>query len=488
MTSPSSSPVDHTISSAWEQEGHRISPALDFQASALVIGADPIATAEAALGIARAHARRRRVCVADVVGELKPIEDLLPPDVEYGLMDAFLQGVSLNKVARPVDPARNLLVMPSGARPIEYEAILSSPRWAQLATGFRDAGALLLVIAPPDAPGVGRAATTLGGVVLVGDVRAPAGAPVFAHVRVETMEPPADAPPPMSDAQFDEAFSTLHADDPPPNRAATTARPTPEMLETVQPAGAHPVPFWIAIGVAATVAIGFAIWAADHYVPRDTGAAPLAAASEPAAADSAGGQTALAGDSTAGAATDSGAAGGRPAEDVAAGTAIANPDDQSRAAAYSVAVAEAANQTGANVIIDAQARRGAPALTVAPERGQPASGPFLVVSGAFAQRTGADSLLRALRRRGALKPGQGHVEQLPLALLIQSGVSRDRAEFFVHGYRLKGLPVYALAQPDGTVNLYAGAFDAIDAAQPLLYTLRDNGDQPRVAYRIGSTF
>jgi len=153
-----SSPLDHTITSAWEQEGQRISPALDFRASALIVGSDPVAAAEVALGIARAQARRRRVCVADVVGELKPIEDLIPFDFEYGLMDAFFQGVSLNKVAFPVDPARNLLLLPSGPKPIDHDGILASARWASLAAGFRDAGALLLVIAPYDSAGTTPAA------------------------------------------------------------------------------------------------------------------------------------------------------------------------------------------------------------------------------------------------------------------------------------------------------------------------------------------
>jgi hypothetical protein len=486
--------MDHTISSAWEQEGQRIAPALDFRSSALVIGADAIAAVEVALGIARAHARRRRVCVADVVGELRPIEDLLPADVEYGLMDAFFQGVSLNRVARAVDPAGNLLVMPSGPRPIDYDGILGSPRWAQLAAGFRDAGALLLVVAPPDAAGAAHAATALDGVVLVGDVAAPAGSFVLAHARVESMEPLAQPPAPVSDAGFDEELSGLSASGARGGAPASTVHVTPEMLETVQPAGAHAVPFWIGIAVAAVVAIGLAMWGADRYVPGARTGPSNAGASQPPAAESAAGQTALpnetAGANTAGTARmpENTLPPISASADVAAGTAVANPADSSEAAAFAVAIAEASNETSANVIIDAQAQRGLGALTLSPEQGQPASGPRLVVTGAFGQRASADSLLRALRRRGVLGSAQGHVTRLPLALLIQTGVARDRVDFFVHAYRLKGLPVYALVQSDGSANLYAGAFDVIDAAQPMLYTLRANGEQPRVAYRIGSAF
>jgi len=80
------------------------------------------------------------------------------------------------------------------------------------------------------------------------------------------------------------------------------------------------------------------------------------------------------------------------------------------------------------------------------------------------------------------------VTSLPLTILVQAGVARDQAAMFTHGYHLKGLPVYALLQSDGSVNLYAGAFDSIDAAQPLLYRFQANGDQPRLAYRIGRVF
>lgn len=468
-----SSPLDHTITSAWEQEGQRIATALDFRASALVVGSDPVAAAEVALGMARAQARRRRVCVADVVGELKPIEDLIPFDFEYGLMDAFFQGVSLNKVAYPVDPARNLLLLPSGPKPIDYDGILASPRWVSLAAGFRDAGALLLVIAPDDAGGTAHAAIATDGVVLVGDTPAPAGAPVLAHARIETMEPLDEATMPVSDAQFDERLASAAA-------APTVRRPTPPKLFSMQPLGGRPAPYWVGIGVAAVVVIGVATWAADRYIAGPTPNANATLASG-AMADSAGGQAALPRGPI-----DSGTA--RMPDDVAAGTGLANPADSARAAAFTVAIAEVTSRSSANVMIDAQAAKGLPALTISPERGQPANGPMLVVTGAFDTRTAADSLLRALRGRGALRASQGHVTAQPLTLLIQTGVARDQAAFFTHGYRLKGLPVYALLQSDGSVNLYAGAFDTVDAAQPLLYAFRANGDQPRVAYRLGRVF
>ncbi len=475
-----SSPLDHTITSAWEQEGQRIASALDFRASALVIGSDPVAAAEVALGMARAQARRRRVCVADVVGELKPIEDLVPLDFEYGLMDAFFQGVSLNKVAYPVDPARNLLLLPSGPKPIDYDGILASPRWASLAAGFRDAGALLLVIAPDDVGATEAAALATDGIVLVGDAHAPPGAPLLAHARVETMEPVDDGASVVSDAQFEEQLAQPVATAPP-------ARTAPELLATVRQLGARPVPFWAGIAAAAVAVIAIATWAADRYVPRNSPNAQASRAADAPAAESAAGQAAL---SHAGSAPPDSGTARLPdaAADVAAGTLAANPTDSAHASAYSVAIAEVSSGSSANALIDDQSRKGLPALTVSPEEGKPATGPMLVVTGAFETRFAADSLLRVLRQRRLLRPAQGHVTSLPLTILVQSGVARDQAAMFTHGYHLKGLPVYALLQRDGSVNLYAGAFESIDAAQPLLYRFQANGDQPRVAYRIGRVF
>jgi hypothetical protein len=74
---------------------------------------------------------------------------------------------------------------------------------------------------------------------------------------------------------------------------------------------------------------------------------------------------------------------------------------------------------------------------------------------------------------------------VPFALLVQKGVAADRVSVFMNGYHLKGLPVYALVQRDGSLNVYAGAFETVDAARGLLATFRAGGDTPRVAYRTG---
>ncbi|MBK5189656.1 MAG: hypothetical protein JJD97_15545, partial [Gemmatimonadaceae bacterium] len=175
------------ILSMWEAEGHRHGEAFDACAGAVVIGEQPSTAAEVALGIARVQARRRRVAVADAVGELGPLEDLVPMDAPYGLVDSFFYGVSLNKVAYTVDPARNLIIFPSGAVPIDHEALLGSDRWPKLLDAFRAADGLLLIVAPAESSALASLIHAMDGVVLVGNVAAAPGTRVLAHARLPVM-------------------------------------------------------------------------------------------------------------------------------------------------------------------------------------------------------------------------------------------------------------------------------------------------------------
>ena len=186
------------ILSMWEAEGNRHAAALDACAGAVVIGERPSTAAEVALGIARVQARRRRVAVADTVGELAPLEDLVPMDAPYGLIDSFFYGVSLNKIAYTVDPARNLIIFPSGAVPIDHEALLGSDRWVKLLDGFRAADGLLLIVAPAESSALSSLIQVMDGVVLVGNVAAAPGTRVLAHARLPVIParptPPSVAP------------------------------------------------------------------------------------------------------------------------------------------------------------------------------------------------------------------------------------------------------------------------------------------------------
>ena len=209
------------ILSMWEAEGNRHAAALDACAGAVVIGERPSTAAEVALGIARVQARRRRVAVADAVGELGPLEDLVPMDAPYGLIDSFFYGVSLNKIAYTVDPARNLIIFPSGAVPIDHEALLGSDRWIKLLDGFRAADGLLLIVAPAESSALSSLIEVMDGVVLVGNVAAAPGTRVLAHARLP-MIPARPTPASVAPIESPRASASL----------PTPARPTPAAPQT----------------------------------------------------------------------------------------------------------------------------------------------------------------------------------------------------------------------------------------------------------------
>ncbi|HEX5409519.1 MAG TPA: hypothetical protein VFW89_07110 [Gemmatimonadaceae bacterium] len=559
------SPLDRTHFSDWEHEGELVASDLDSCACALVLGPDAVASAEAALGIARVQARRRRVAVGDVVGELAPIESLLPSESPYGMMDSFLYGVSIAKIAHPVDPARNLFILPSGVGPIDHEAILRSDRWSSLIAGFREAGALLLVIVPAGEESVVALTPLVDGAVLLADADPPAGTHVLAHIRsgaAESSGPAADrlAPAPVTLAPADHtavspaapapsaAFTNAATHAEPASHAGSDAaaapsapapplEPAPPELPRVEAASGEAMPapaattsditamaastalrhllrsrspddddtaesdadvlgdhlgdagtsedavdadevsslagriprvkpLWVAIAAAVIAGIAILTWAIQRNRAPAPGVAQDSAASAPAAA------------------TAAPASGPATTAAVAAGE-IANPGDENQAARYAVAMAQVYSMTDANAWLERDKVKDLPATTYT-DKPDGARTAYLVLTGAFISRADADSLLRSLRRSGVLKPGQGHIENAPVALMLFGDIPADQAGYTIRGYRSKGIPLYSLYQPDGSVSLYVGAYPTAQSAQSMLAALRRGGDQPRVVYRIGS--
>ena len=154
----------------WEREGATVGATLDGVYAIVVLGDDADATARVAMGIARAQARHRRVAVGDLLGEAPPIQSLVQDEVAHGITDSFVYGVSMTKIAYPVDEAGELFVMPSGTEPIDYDAILPNARWRRLASGFREVGALLVLAAPASARRIEELVGGLDGAVLVGEM------------------------------------------------------------------------------------------------------------------------------------------------------------------------------------------------------------------------------------------------------------------------------------------------------------------------------
>jgi hypothetical protein len=116
----------------WNEEGRRIGVTLDAFHAIVVVGTDPDATAETALGIARVQAVHRRVALGDLLGEAPPIQALVRGDDPHGLVDSFVYGVSLSKIAQQVPESGELFVMPTGTGPVDYEELFGSDRWRRL--------------------------------------------------------------------------------------------------------------------------------------------------------------------------------------------------------------------------------------------------------------------------------------------------------------------------------------------------------------------
>lgn len=393
---------------------------------------------------------------------MEPLQSLVTGDDPHGVVDSFLYGVSLNRIARQVDEGGNLFVMPSGTEPVLTEDIFRNARWGRLAGGFREVGALLLLVAPASAPGVDALVNAMDGAVVVGD------------------ESAASIPP-------DRVLGTV----PTPRRPA---RRTPA-LEEEQRAVRQPVAAggdgrgWILPTIAAAIVIAavgyYATRTATRQLRRASPSAPVAAAPRDtvpsaAAALPAAPQTAQPAPPTP---AESGGA-----VDPLAPLLPANPLDSAQAAAYAVLVVTTNTPQGATMRLREGGDRF-PAATVAPVTlGSSDARWYQVISGAFGGRAEADSLLSRLRAQRLLAAVSGRVVRAPYALLVERSVSRDAAKALASGYAGRGLPVYALLQPDGTARLYAGAFETPDKAALLAGTLREAGIEPTLVYRIGRAF
>lgn len=440
----------------WEDEGERIAPELADSSAVLVVGSDPRAAARVALAIARQQARRRRVAVVDAVGELAPIEKLLPPDVSHGLVDMLHHGVSLGRVAVPVDRAGNLFVIPSGAAPLHYAELFASDGWSRLASTFRDAGALLLVIAPDDSSDVPVVAPLFDGAVVVGDARALIDVPVVARARGH------------------DATSTQKS----AARTRTCVAPAPR------------APFWVAIAATVLAVAALAWWAVQSSftgVPdtRSVTSAGAVVDSQPARSETGSGvdsSTSAGGAAPVTSTADSTA----PATAAAPDSAAAYVVDTSATVPYGVALAQYNDVTAALTRVAQESARGIPASTYAPFYDRNLRKQvFLVIAGAFHDRDDAASLLRSLRRQRVVAGGQGHVIDAPFAILVRSGLRADQARSQLDSYRVKGIPAYSLAQPDGTVNIYAGAFRTIADARQMLEHLGSDDATLRIVQRAG---
>jgi hypothetical protein len=449
----------------WTEEGRRIGVTLDAFHAVIVVGVDPVATAETALGIARVQAIHRRVAVGDLLGEAPPLQALVSGDNPHGLVDSFLYGVSLTRIAQQVPDAGELFVMPTGTSAPDYEDIFTNARWRRLIAGFREVGALLIICAPADAPHVHDLVDVSDGVVIVGDVVPPE---VSVAQSLAWIRPRRTSPPPAAE----------------PVAAETVPAPARARAATGGDFGGRPR--WIIATALLAVLAVIVYWGSGKIGERR--------ARERAAADSA--ARALAErvritDSIARVRRDSIVsdslarveAGGAGVDSFPVYTP-ANPGDAASAAGYAVLLSKYNTKSGAILDLNGRFAR-LPAATYGMES---PSRFYQNLAGAFTTRAGADSLLALLRARRTLAQGFGSVDNFPLAFLVDSTVPAREVVPRLARYAARGLPVYALRQPNGMVRFYYGAYMNPEQAALAVPAVRAAGIRPLLVYRIGRVF
>jgi hypothetical protein len=443
----------------WSEEGRRIGATLDAFHAIVVVGTDPVATAETALGIARVQAVHRRVALGDLIGEAPPIQALVTSDDPHGVVDSFLYGVSLSKIAHRVPDSGELFVMPTGIGPVDYEDLFGNDRWRRLIAGFREVGALLIIAAPATAPMIHALVDVSDGAVIVGDVVPPevSVAQSLAWVRPRRGVPSA--------AEREKAVSTDSA-------------PTDIPVVRQEPSRA---PRLVAAIVGFLVLAGLAYWGLGAYSERR--------AVQRATADSAAGVAAArvrATDSVARLRRDSIARDSvaRVGADSFPIYSPANPGDSAASVGYSILLSKYNTKSGA--ILDLFGRFARlPASTYGMET---PSRFYLLLAGAFPSRAAAESLLVRLRVQGTLSRDFGSVDRYPFAFLVDSGVTPREAPGRLTRYHARGLPVYGLRQPNGSVRLFFGAYANPEQASLAVPQVREAGMRPLLMYRTGRAF
>jgi hypothetical protein len=408
--------------------------------AAVVAGADPRDAARVALGIARAESTRRSVAVGDLVGDLAALYEIAGGEDAFGLADCIRGGLPLNDVARPAPNNASLFIMPAGTPPVATHDIFAHERWKRLANGFAEAGALLLLVAPLDAPGLEELVGSVGGLV---SVAIPPQRVRKFHV-LATVDAPSEVPTPAVPS--------------PPGSVSTGARRRRALA-----------------GGAAALAI--AAGAGGWLLVRARRPYPERVSTAPAVVP------------TAALATTAVVPSESPRADTVRLAAVVNPADSGRAATFAVELVAANTSAGAfSVLQETERDVLLPASTVVPVQLGGGALWYKVIAGAWHGRTTADSTLGALRARGVVRPTAGAVVRVPYALLLAGGVPRTRAAAEVNVWRARGISAYALLQDDGSVRVYAGAFETPAQAAALGASVRDAGATPVVAFRTGRAF
>ncbi|HYW32754.1 MAG TPA: SPOR domain-containing protein [Gemmatimonas sp.] len=451
------------LSQSANDDGERLSPLLDDVYAAVVAGTDSEIAAATALAIARVQGQRRRVAIADLVGETRALEALLGGDDAHGVSDSFLYGVSLNKIARPINDTGTIFLMPSGTESVANEGVYANERWRRLAAGFHQVGALLLIVAVPGTPGFSELCGFVGAIMPVGKATfpVPPGVRLIAPPPAPAHEPPAITPPSRS----------------------TTARARAVAAE--DQASRRNKLFAVLLGLAAIgVAIGASWQQLKPYLPAPVVQLFETSQATPADSASVAATPAQRVDTLSDAAK-------QVARDSAALVAalqreplqVANPGDSVGALRYSIYFSSANNRDAATP--DAYvASLPAMATTVVHEDGLLW---YRVTVGAYPTRAAAAARLVQLQSRKVVSSG-GSILTVPYAIRLDSSVAPASVPTLLADYNKRGIAAYSLRMPGGRATVVTGAFETPTQANILADSLEKIGIAPVLVYRTGRMY
>jgi hypothetical protein len=413
----------------WTDAAREVAPLLNDRTCLVIVAENDVDAAHLAIAIARAEAPTRRVAIVDTVGELPPIQKLLPKDARrHGVIDHFLHGVSLRKIAHPVGRERGIFVIPSGAGPFEYETLLRRERWRRLTAAFRAEGALLCIILPADAAGLPSFVEDTDGVIVIDDVPYPEARHIIAALR-------------STAAESDVSMATPT----PRSQMATLVGSARQALSSRAAA-------IVGGGAALTAVVALLVLAWGRRAANDTSSAASRAEYSTQA-------------QRAGAIAD---------------------DDSTGAAMYSIDVVMLNSLGDASRHLTDRRLDTVSAATFAPVLlGADSARWYRVLIGAWPEQRQADSALAALRTAGVLESGFGSVRRTPYAVRVDENLTVSEATARASDLRAAGLPAYALQRDEGHAAVYGGAFETPSQAMPLLDMFKRAGIDATVAYRIG---
>lgn len=413
----------------WEEAARGVVPLLQDRSCIVLVADRDDDAANAALAIAQSQVRGRRVAIVDAVGELAPLQKLLPGDARsHGVIDHFLHGVSLRKIAYPANRDGTLFILPSGVGPFDYATLLRRERWRRLMMAFRAEGALLCILLPAAAEGLAAFVEDTDGIILVGPVKYPEARHVIARVAH------------LGGSRADAAATV-----------AATPRPGLHARVTRQAPSRRAVA--LAAGVVALVAAGtllaraLADDPAEIRATTEAGTTPLISESLPE-------------------------------------SAIPPAGDSADAARYSIDIVMLNSLAAAGRQLTTL--RAVPAATFSPVRlGADSARWYRLLVGAWKEQRQADSALTALRAAGVLEMGFGSVRRTPFAVRVGDEVAPAVAVARALELRGQGFPAYVLERDQRHARVYAGAFENPSQAMGLLDMFKRAGIDATVAYRIG---